>query len=74
MSQFKDVGQAMLIRDGLITKLDNNRTILRKTRNTQESPSKAGSIKSAEAAHEKDCDDFAEAHNFVMANRTKPPG
>src|SRR5450631_3708521 len=37
------------------------------------SPGQAGSIKSAEAAHEKDCDAFAEAHNFIMANRTKPP-
>lgn len=74
MSQFKDVGHAMLIRDSLIKKLDTNRTILQKTRNSKESPSKAGSIASAEAAHEKDCDAFAEAHGFVVANRTKPKG
>jgi len=74
MSQFKNVGHAMLIRDALITRLDSNRTILRKTRNSIESPSKAGSVASAEAAHEKDCDAFAEAHGFVVASRTKPKG
>jgi len=67
MSQFKDVGHAMLIRDGLIKKLDTNRTILRQTRNCQDSPAKAGSLAAAEARHEKDCDAFAEAHGFVVA-------
>jgi hypothetical protein len=74
MSKFENVGQAMAKRDSLITRLNENRTMLKKTRNSKESPSKAGSIASAEAAHEKDCDVFAEAHAFVVASRTKSKG
>jgi hypothetical protein len=39
MSQFENVGHAILIRDGLITRLDSNRTILKTIRNLQDSPS-----------------------------------
>jgi hypothetical protein len=69
MSKFKDVGDAKAARDRLITRLDINRTTMRTARNMKDSPSKAGSVAAAEAAHEKDCDAFAEAHGFVMANR-----
>ena len=74
MTKFGNIGSAKAIRDALITRLDKNRMILRQTRNCQESPAKAASIAAAEAAHEKDCDAFAEAHSFVVANRADPPG
>jgi hypothetical protein len=72
-TKFKNVGEAMALREALIMKLASNRTILHTTRNSKDNPSKAGSLASAEAAHEKDCDAFAEAHGFVVANRAGRP-
>ncbi|MET4290920.1 hypothetical protein ABIB06_002455 [Bradyrhizobium sp. LB8.2] len=69
MSAFKNVGEAIARRDGLITKLAANRDVLQKSRNAKESPSKAASVAAAEAAHDKDCGAFADAHIYVVANR-----
>jgi hypothetical protein len=69
MSKFKNVGEAMAVRDSLITRLDRNRTTLKTARNQTNNPGKEASVASVEAAHEKDCDAFVEAHTYVKANR-----
>ncbi len=71
MTEFKNVGDAMAKRDALIMKLVANRETKQTLRNMQDNPGKAGSVAAADASHEKTCDEFVEAHGFVVANRAK---